>query len=92
MHEIGAPFYLVGGARRSFEAPQVLFGATLLGTLSLHNWLARVALRANNRRGYFDNLGDTEEGLRTILAESFATVDISMAGSVALFTATRPRG
>ena len=42
----------------------VLFGASILGHTGRHTWLARNMLRANNRRGTFDNLDDTEEGLR----------------------------
>ena len=42
----------------------VFFGATILGTSGPHTRLARMFLNANNRRGTFDNLGDTEEGLR----------------------------
>ena len=40
----------------------VLFGASILGDTGRHTWLARNMLRANNRRGTFDNLDDTEDG------------------------------
>jgi hypothetical protein len=48
-------------------------------------------LNANNRRGTFDNLGDTKEGLREILEASFERVAIETVGSFALFAATDPR-
>jgi SAM-dependent methyltransferase len=48
----------------------VLFGASILGPSGRHTWLARRILEANNRRGTFDNLGDTEEGLGEILDEA----------------------
>jgi hypothetical protein len=68
----------------------VLFGATVLGTPDLHTWLSRAALRENNHRGIFDNLSDTEAGLRELLSGSFGTVDIEVVGSVAVFAARVP--
>jgi SAM-dependent methyltransferase len=69
----------------------VLFGATVLGIRERHTPQARAVLRAFNREGSFDNLGDTVEGLRRILEESFRTVEIDLLGSTAHFTATGPR-
>jgi SAM-dependent methyltransferase len=69
----------------------VLFGASVLGTSGGHSWLARRVLSAFNRRGAFDNLDDTEEGLREILAESFDHVELETFGSVAVFSAAGPR-
>ena len=54
----------------------VLFGASVLGTSASHSWLARRVLAAFNWRGAFDNLDDTEEGLREILAASFDQVEL----------------
>jgi hypothetical protein len=48
-------------------------------------------LRAFNRRGAFDNLDDTEEGLRSILEASFEQVSIQPLGSIAVFKARTPR-
>ncbi len=69
----------------------VLFGATILGTSGRHTWLARNLLNANNRRGTFDNLGDTQEGLGEILGASFERVELETVGSMAIFAATDPR-
>ncbi|HUL85730.1 MAG TPA: class I SAM-dependent methyltransferase [Actinomycetota bacterium] len=69
----------------------VLFGGTVLGTAEPHSRSARVALRAGNKQGGFDNLGDTVDGLRGILEESFQDVDVETVGSAALFAASRPR-
>ena len=63
----------------------------MLGTPELHTWLSRAALRENNRRGIFDNLSDTEDALRDILNQSFEVVDLHVVGSVAVFSAARPR-
>lgn len=60
-----------------------LFGGTVLGVSGQHTPLARAILWAFNRRGSFDNLGDTEAGLREILEESFQTVQIDVVGPVA---------
>jgi hypothetical protein len=44
-------------------------------------------LRFVNSRRIFDNLSDTEDGLRELLEASFAAVEIDVIGSVAVFTA-----
>lgn len=68
----------------------VLFGATVLGSRELHSRLSHAALRSNVRKGFFDNLDDTEEQLHTILAGAFADVEIDVVGSAALFVARCP--
>jgi SAM-dependent methyltransferase len=68
----------------------VLFGATVLGRSGQHSWLARRVLSAFNRRGAFDNLDDTEDGLRGILAASFEHVELETVGSAAIFVARNP--
>jgi hypothetical protein len=69
----------------------VLFGGTVLGLAERHTPQARAFLRFANRLGDFDNLGDTAEGLRQILEESFENVEVDVVGSAAMFTATGPR-
>jgi len=69
----------------------VLFGASVLGNSGRHTWAARRMLGAFNRQGGFDNLADSEEGLREILSASFDHVELEAIGSIAVFTATNPR-
>ena len=69
----------------------VLFGASVIGSSGRHNWAARRFLAAFNKQGGFDNLNDTESGLREILEASFDHVDLETIGSIALFAATSPR-
>lgn len=69
----------------------VLFGASVIGRSGRHNRVARGFLAAFNRQGVFDNLDDTEDGLREILAASFEEVDLRTVGSAALFVARNPR-
>jgi hypothetical protein len=69
----------------------VLFGSSSLGTSGRHTWLGRQILAFNNRRGTFDNLGDTEEGLGEILGASFERVELDTVGSMAIFAAAIPR-
>jgi SAM-dependent methyltransferase len=69
----------------------ILFGASVLGTAGPKTWLSRRVLATFNRRGAFDNLTDTEAGLREILTASFAQVEIETVGSIAIFSATGPR-
>jgi SAM-dependent methyltransferase len=68
----------------------VLFGGTVLGIDEQHSKPARAFLRAANKEGGFDNLGDTAAGIRRILSESFSDVQMETVGSAALFTATGP--
>ena len=70
----------------------VLFGASILGTSGQHTWLSRSALGSNNRRGVFDNLDDTEEGLAEVLGQSFGHVELETIGAMAVFAATDPSG
>ena len=69
----------------------VLFGASILGLSGRHTWVSRTILKANNRRGTFDNLRDTEEGLSQILEASFERVELETVGSMAIFAATNPQ-
>jgi SAM-dependent methyltransferase len=73
------------------EPDGVLFGGTVLGISERHTPQARLVLKAFNKAGDFDNLGDTADGLRGILEESFQELEIDVIGSAALFTASRPR-
>jgi SAM-dependent methyltransferase len=68
----------------------VLFGASVLVTAGPQTWLSRRVLGAFNRRGAFDNLDDTEDGLREILGASFDRVEVEVVGSIAIFAATAP--
>lgn len=68
----------------------VLFGGTVLGIDEQHTAPARAFIRVANRRGGFDNLGDSRDGLEAILAYSFANVDVEVNGSLAMFTARNP--
>ncbi len=73
------------------DADGVLFGASVLGRSGQHGALARVVLRAFNAEGSFDNLDDSEDGLREILSASFSNVEVQAVGSMAYFRAERPR-
>ena len=69
----------------------VLFGASVIGTSGQHTRVARRFLDVFNRQGGFDNLGDTEAGLRDILGASFDHVELEAIGSIAVFAASTPR-
>jgi SAM-dependent methyltransferase len=69
----------------------VLFGASILGMSGPQTRLSQRVLAANNRRGTFDNLDDTVDGLREILEASFERVELETVGSMAIFAATGPR-
>jgi len=80
----------IEGIARVLAPGGVLFGSTILGRSANHNRLGRGLLRAVNRRGTFDNLDDTEAGLRAILERSFGEVDLRMDGATAVFVARHP--
>jgi hypothetical protein len=46
---------------------------------------------AVNKKGDFDNLEDTVDGLHGMLDATFRDVEIEVTGSSALFSATGPR-
>jgi len=69
----------------------VLFGASVLGTGGNHTRTARAFLSVFNRQRGFDNLADTEDGLRGILGASFDQVELEVIGSIAVFSASGPR-
>lgn len=69
----------------------VLFGASVLGRSARHSGPARVFLAVANRKGAFDNLEDSADGLREMLSESFHEVEVNEIGSAATFVARRPR-
>jgi SAM-dependent methyltransferase len=69
----------------------VLFGSSILGDSGRHTWMGRRILEANNRRGTFDNRGDTERGLGEILEASFERVELETVGSMVIFAAANPR-
>ena len=69
----------------------VFFGASVLGIPGPHTRLARGVLKVFNKQGGFDNLGDTEEALRTMLGTAFEQVTFETMGSVAVFAAMGPK-
>jgi SAM-dependent methyltransferase len=81
----------VANVARVLAPGGVLFGASVLGRSASHTWLAQQVLTAFNRRGAFDNLEDSEEGLREILAASFERVELETIRSIAVFSASKPR-
>jgi hypothetical protein len=56
----------------------------------MHTRLGRRLLATVNNRGTFDNLNDTEAGLRAILERSFREVDLQADRVTATFIAKRP--
>jgi SAM-dependent methyltransferase len=94
IHCLPGPLTLKAGAIANVAAvlapAGVLFGASILGRSGPHTRLARILLDSNNRRGVFDNLGDTQEGLGEILEASFERVELETVGSMAIFAATNP--
>lgn len=69
----------------------VLFGSTVLGDGVRHNRLGRSLMNVYNAKGIFDNRRDDAAGLEQALGESFATVEVQVIGTVAMFQAKGPR-
>jgi SAM-dependent methyltransferase len=95
LHCLPGPMAAKGKAIRNaasvLDPEGVLFGCTVLGIGESHTAPARAFLRAANRQGGFDNLGDSVDGLEAILSSAFADLEIDVIGSLALFTARSPR-
>ena len=81
----------VANVARVLAPDATFFGATVLGRSTRHTRLGRAFLTAFNRRGAFDNLDDTEDGIADILRRSFRDVTIETVGGLAIFAATGPR-
>ena len=80
----------IGNIARVMAPGGVLFGSSVLGMSAKHTRMGRAFLRAFNKRGVFDNLEDTEAGLRDILERSFRSVKLEIIGGIAVFVATEP--
>lgn len=68
-----------------------LFGATILGSGVEHNFGGKGLMALYNRLGIFHNRQDDADGLRAALQRSFDEVDLEVVGTVAVFSARRPR-
>ena len=53
--------------------------------------LSRQVLKLYNRFGPFEDLSDSEQGIREILSKSFEAVELQVVGSIAIFRAAKPR-
>lgn len=78
--------------RKHLSAEGTLYGATVLGDLSDHNWLGRRLMWLYNRNGIFGNRQDTLHSLDFALRLHFAEVSVWQQGHVALFQAEKPLG
>jgi SAM-dependent methyltransferase len=74
-------------ARAALAPGGQLFGTTVLGGGVEQTRLSRLALKRLNRRGIFDNLEDNLDQLDRALADAFDSREISIHGSMALFSA-----
>jgi SAM-dependent methyltransferase len=81
----------IANVARVLAPDATFFGATVLGRSAKHTRAGRWMLAAFNRRGTFDNLDDTEDGLAEILRRSFEDVTVERLGGLALFRATGAR-
>jgi hypothetical protein len=72
-------------------APEAtFFGTTVLGRSAKHTRMGRAFLTSFNRRGTFDNLDDTADGIAEILRRSFRQVNVETLGGLAIFSASGP--
>ncbi|OBB04761.1 hypothetical protein A5662_11120 [Mycobacteriaceae bacterium 1482268.1] len=69
----------------------VFFGSTILGVGVRHNLLGRRTMKRFNTSGTFHNETDDLDGLQRTLDTYFENFTTTMVGTVALFTASRPR-
>jgi len=69
----------------------VLFGSTILGAGIHHNLVGRFFMAFYNKKGIFHNREDDEAGLTAALQAGFDEVEVTVVGTVAMFTARGPR-
>ncbi len=75
------------GARKALAPGGTFFGATILGPTADHNRLGRATVELNNRLGVMSNRADTAEALDAELGRHFASHELEVVGTVALFRA-----
>lgn len=78
---------VIENAKIALADDGILYGATILGKGVRHNGFAAKLMNVYNRKGIFSNRQDSEEELKRILSNHFQNVDITVKGTVALFTA-----
>lgn len=67
----------------------VIFGATILNHGVKQNFLSRKLIKIYNKQGIFGNENDSLDDLIFILEQRFKEVEITVIGSVALFSARK---
>ncbi|MGB6073235.1 MAG: class I SAM-dependent methyltransferase [Rhodococcus sp. (in: high G+C Gram-positive bacteria)] len=68
----------------------VLFGSTVIGVDQNYTALGAALMFVYNRIGAFGNRHDDLPGLRQVLTDRFAQVEVTMVGNVAFFVARHP--
>ncbi|NEG58172.1 class I SAM-dependent methyltransferase [Pantoea agglomerans] len=79
---------VISNAASTLKAAGTLYGATILGSGVTHNKFGSKLMNIYNRKGIFDNWQDSADDLRAILDAHFQKVDVTVCGTVALFSAT----
>jgi SAM-dependent methyltransferase len=75
------------GASKALAPGGTFFGATILGPTADHNRLGRATVELNNRLGVMSNRDDTAEALDAELGRHFASRELEVVGTVALWSA-----
>ncbi|ELE4479453.1 class I SAM-dependent methyltransferase [Salmonella enterica] len=82
---------VVQHAKKALTNTGVLYGATILGDGVKHNYFAAKLMHIYNRKGIFSNYNDSEDELERILSDHFENINITVKGTVALFSASGKR-
>lgn len=69
----------------------VLFGATILGRGVKHNLYGRFIMYTLNKKGAFDNRGDSETAIVEALREHFHIVEARVVGRILIFKGKKPK-
>lgn len=79
---------VIKNAQMALTNSGVLYGATILGDGVKHNGFGKRLMSIYNSKGIFSNKNDSEKHLRKILSEHFESSEITIIGTVALFSAS----
>lgn len=82
---------IIKNAKMALTNNGVLYGATILGDEVKHNAFGKKLMRIYNNKGIFSNANDSEKHLKKILSEHFESTEITIIGTVALFSASGRR-
>ena len=81
---------IFGHLKNNLREDGVIYGANILGAGVRHNAFGKMVLAGGNKKGFFDNWGDSAEALERGLKQHFKNVEYSIEGVIFTFKCSQP--